>query len=102
MTSVHICHLHLFPTLSRIDFKPTCFDPNVWIKGREGGYKYTRTQTGDVLVMYEYLNYISEKLKKIYTIKALSSPKVHIDCDYMRVNMESTTWWVMGSLNYYD
>ena len=73
---------HLFHTLREMGFKPTRFDQNVWIRGREGGYDYIGTYTDYVLVVATEPTSISEKLKETYTIKAFSPPKFHLGCDY--------------------
>ena len=33
-------HVLLSHTLREMGFNPTCFDLDVWIRGREGGYDY--------------------------------------------------------------
>ena len=47
-------HAHLSQTLREMGFKPTCFDLDVWIRGRDGGYDYIGTHTDDVLVVAKY------------------------------------------------
>ena len=81
-------------------FKPTSFDPDVWIRGREVGYDYFGTHTVDVLVVAIEPNYIFEKLKETYKIKIFGPPKVYIGCDYAQIKKGATTWWVMGSSTY--
>ena len=44
-------HAHLLHTLREMGFKPTRFDPDVWIREREGGYDYIGTHTDEVLVV---------------------------------------------------
>ena len=81
-------------------FKQTRFDPDDWIRGREGGCNYIGTHTDDVLAVAVEPTSILEKLKDTYTIKAFGPPKVHLVCDYAQVNKGATTWWVMGSTTY--
>ena len=57
-------------TLKEIDFKQTSFDPDVWIRGREGGYKYIGTNANDVFIMSVNPTSIFENLKETYTVKA--------------------------------
>ena len=52
-------------------FNPTRFDPDICIRGREGGYNYIRTHTNDVLVVSVNPTSIFEKLKENYTIKKI-------------------------------
>ena len=44
-------YAQLSHTLRAMGFMPTPFDPDVWIRGREGGYDYIRTHTNDVLIV---------------------------------------------------
>ena len=50
-TSGNMCHAHLLHTLGEISFKPIRFDPDVCIRGHEGGYDYIGSHTDDVLVV---------------------------------------------------
>ena len=99
-TSGNIWHAHLSHNLKEMGFKPTRFDPDVWIRGREVGYNYTGTHTNDVLVVAVNTTSIFEKLNETYTIKAFVPPKVHLGCDYAQVNKGATTRWVMGISTY--
>ena len=99
-TSRNRCHAHLLHTSREMVFEPTRFDPDVWIRGHEGGYDYIGTHTNDVLVVSVEPTSISEKLKDTYTIKALGPPKVHIGCYYSQVKKGDKTRWVMGSTTY--
>ena len=64
-----------------MSFKPTRFDPDVCIRGREGGYDYIGTHTNDVLVVAVYPTSIFNKLKNTYKINYFGSPKVRLGCD---------------------
>ena len=93
-------HVHLSHTLREISFQPTRFDPDVWIRGREGRYYYIGIQNDDILVIAVEPNSIFKKLKETYKIKAFGPTKVHLGCDYAQVNKGDTTRWVMGSTTY--
>ena len=99
-TSGNRWHANLLHTLREMGFTLTRFDPDVLIRGREGGYNYIRTHTDDVLVVAVNPTSIFDKLKETYTIKALGPPKVNIGCDYAQVKKGATTWWVMGISTY--
>ena len=71
-------------------FKPTRFDLDVWIMGREEGYKYIGTHTDDVLVVSVKPTSIFKKLKEKYSIKDFGPPKVHLGCDYSQVKKSTT------------
>ena len=70
-------------------FKPTRFDLDVWIRGREGGYNYIGNNTDDILVVALKPTSIFEKLKETYTIKTFVPPTVHLGCDYARITKGS-------------
>ena len=57
-----------------MSFKQTCFDPDLWIKGREVGYDYIDIHTDDFLVLAAGPTYIFNKFKETYTIKDFWSP----------------------------
>jgi len=99
-TSGNRWHAHLSQTLRDMSFKPTRFDPDVWIRGREGGYDYIGTHTDDVLVVAKYPARIFEKLQKVYTIKKFGPPVHHLGCDYSQVKRGSKVNWLMGSITY--
>ena len=99
-TSGNKWHAHLSRTLGEIGFKPTLFERDVWIRGREGGYDYIGTHTDDVLVVAIDPTSIFEKLKETYTIKAFTPPVVHLGCDNVQVKKGDVTRWVMGSTTY--
>ena len=81
-------------------FNLTRFDPDVWIRGRKGGYNYIGTHTDDVLVVAVDPTSIFDKLKETYTIKAFGLPKVHHGCDYAQFKKGATNRWVTGSTTY--
>ena len=78
------CHANLLHALREIGLNPTCFDPNVCIKGCTGGYEHIGTHTDDVLIIAKEPTSIFDKLKKIYKIKVFGAPKVHIGCNYIK------------------
>ena len=74
-------HAQSLHTLRETSFKPTRFDPDVWIRGRKGGYNYISTRTDDVLIVAVNYTSVFNKLKDNYTIKAFGAPKVRLGCD---------------------
>ena len=61
-------HVHLLHTLRAMSFKPTRFEPDVWIRGRKGGYEYIGMHTDDVLVIFTNYTSIFNTFKENYTI----------------------------------
>ena len=62
-------------------FKPTSFDPDVWMKWHEGGYDYIGTHTDDVLVIAVDHTSIFNNLKDTYMIKYFGDTRVHLGFD---------------------
>ena len=89
--SGNIRHAHLSHTLRETSFKPTHFDPDVWIRGREGGKNYIGTHTDDVLLVAVDPTSILKKLKETYTIKSFGPPVVHLGCNYAQVKKGDET-----------
>ena len=83
-----------------MSFKPTSFEPDVWIRGQGRGYDYIGMHTDDVLVLAVNPNYISNKFKDTYKIKAFEAQKVHLGCEYSQFKKGANIRWVIGSLNY--
>ena len=81
-TSGNTRHTNLLHTLRGMNLNLTSFDPNFWIKGREGGYNYIGAPNDDLLVISKDPPYIFEKMKEIYMIKVFGAPKVHLGCGY--------------------
>ena len=80
-TTTNICHAHLSHTLRAMIFKPTCVDPDVFIRGGEVGYNYIGIHNNDFLVGSFNPTSIFNKLKDTYTLKAFGQPKVYFVCD---------------------
>ena len=83
-------------------FSLTCFDPDVWIRGRKGGYKYIRKNTNDVFIVSVNPTYIFKILKETYTIKTFGPSKVHLGSDYSQAKKGTTTQLVMSRSTYTD
>ena len=80
-TSGNRWHTHLSHTLREIGFRPTCYDPDVWIRGRKGGYDYIGTHTNDVLTVAVNPTSIFKFFKETYKIKTFGPSKVHLGSD---------------------
>lgn len=70
-TSGNRWHAHFASTLYKMDFIPTRFDPNVWIKKRSdnSGYDYISTYVDDFLITAKDPWPYMEHLQTIYKIK---------------------------------
>ena len=88
-TSGNRWHAHLSQTLRDMVFTPTCFEPDVWIMGRNGGYDYIGTHTDDVLVVAKHPARVFEKLQKVSTINKYGPLGHHLGCDYTQVKKGS-------------
>ena len=83
-----------------MNFKPTHFDADVWIRGSKRCYNYIGTHTNEVLVVDVNPTSIFNKFKETYTIKDFGLPNVHIGCDCSQVKKGDTNKWVMGYSTY--
>ena len=99
-TSGNRWRAHLLNTLRSMIFKPTHFDPDVWIMRRTGGYDYIGTHTNNILAVSFNPTFIFNKLKYTYTIKAFGASKVYLIFDYSQDLKGANTWWVMGFWTY--
>ena len=99
-TSVNRWHAHLSQTLRDVGFKPTRFDPDVWIRRRDGGYDYIGTRTDDILVVAKHPARVLEKLQKTYMINKFGPPLHHLGCDYEQVKKGYNVKWIMSSFTY--
>ena len=63
--SRNMWHAQLSHTLREMGFKPTHFEPDVWIRGHEGGHNYIGTHTDDVLVVAANHRIRLERLKNL-------------------------------------
>ena len=81
-------------------FKPSRFDPDVWIRWREGGYDHIETHTDDVLVVAKNPARIFEKFQETYTLKKYVPPLHHLGCVYTQVKKGSKMKLHMGSYTY--
>jgi hypothetical protein len=70
-TSGNRWHAHFAATLYKMNFIPTRFDPNVWIKKREdgSGYDYISTYVDDFLITAKDPWPYMEHLQTVYKIK---------------------------------
>ena len=71
-------HAHILHTLREMGFKPTRFDPDVWIRGRKSGYDYIGTRTDYVLVVALNPTSVFDKSKETYNINKFGPPTVHL------------------------
>ena len=61
-TSGNRWHAQLSQTLRDMGFKPTRFDPDLYLRVRDSGYDYIGTHTDDVLVVAKHPARVFEKL----------------------------------------
>jgi hypothetical protein len=92
-------HAHLSDTLLTMGFRPTRFDPDVWMRrGAKGeGYDYIGTHTDDLLVVAKKPEEILTELQKKYTINGIGEPSFHLGCDYKQ---DANGHWYIGTETY--
>jgi hypothetical protein len=96
--SAHQWHAYLADSLLSMGFKPTRFDPDVWIRHdkRTNLYEYIGTHTDDLLVCSKDAKGIFDHLVKTYTIKSIAEPEFHLGCDYRKIDGK----WHIGTKTY--
>ena len=77
-TIVNMWNAYLSHNLRAMSFKPTHFDPCVWVRGPKGGCYYIGTCIDDFLVVSVDPTSIFNKLKETYTIKVFGLLKVNL------------------------
>jgi hypothetical protein len=91
-------HAHLSDNLHSLGFKPTRFDPDVWIRPNGAQYyDYIGTHTDDLLCVSHRADEIMNDIRGIYEIKKVEEPSFHLGCDY-RKNKDGT--WSVGTETY--
>ena len=96
-TSANRWHAHLADTLRVIGFRPTRYDPDVWIRAQEDHHEYIGTHTDDLMVVSKNPQGIMDTLSKTYKIAKIGPPKFHLGCDYIK-NVDGT--WSIGTKTY--
>mmetsp|Transcript_6502 Transcript_6502/g.18301 ORF Transcript_6502/g.18301 Transcript_6502/m.18301 type:complete len:636 (-) Transcript_6502:85-1992(-) len=98
-SAAHQWHAHLANTLLSMEFKPSRFDPDVWIRKQKEVdlYEYIGTHTDDLLVVSMKPDEIMSELQREYTISGIGEPDFHLGCDYERDDQGN---WYIGSKTY--
>ena len=85
-TSAARFHNHLADTFPSLNFNPTRFDHDVWIRSNttKDGYDYICTHVDEFCIFSKELSMIVDKIKKIYQVKSMSSPSYYLGNDFKR------------------
>ena len=100
-TSANRWHAHLADHLRQMDFKPTRYDPDVWIKYRDDTRQdldYIGTHTDDLMIVAKDPMQYMKCLQETFTIKKVAPPEFHLGCDYKRCSV--TNRWMIGTKTY--
>jgi hypothetical protein len=92
-------HAHLADTLRTLDFEPTRFDVDVWIRPNADGltYEYICTHVDDFMIVSKSAQPIMDQLKAIYAIKDIGPPDYYLGNDYKR---DKKGRWRIGQKKY--
>eukprot|EP00957_Ditylum_brightwellii_P011905 897097-Ditylum_brightwellii.AAC.1 len=79
-TSCAWFHDHLSDTLCFIDFLPTQFDRDVWIRlGVDGkSYEYIYTHVDNFCIFSKCTTLVMEQIQSIYTVKSVVQPDYYL------------------------
>jgi hypothetical protein len=100
-TSANRWHAHLADHLRQMGFKPTRYDPDVWIKYRDETRQdldYIGTHTDDLMIVAKDAMQYMKCLQETFTIKKVAPPEFHLGCDYKRCPV--TDHWMIGTKTY--
>ena len=77
---------HLADTLHGLNFKPTRYDNNVWIRQYEDGdcYDYICIHVDDFMAVGKRAQQIMDEINSMYTVKAEGHPDYYLGNDYKR------------------
>ena len=95
-------HKHLAKTLRKMGFKPTRFDPDVYIRDiKEGtGWDYLGVHTDDVTAVAVDARGVMDELMGHYDIKKSGEPTYHLGCDYKKVTHGGNSYYEIGSVTH--
>ena len=81
-------HEHLSLTLSKLGFKPSKADPDLWLKLETDHYEYIARYVDDVIVFSKDPIKIIEDLKNIYEMKGVGKPQYYLGGDIVQIGEE--------------
>ena len=98
-TSSERWHAHFSDSLRGLEFKPTRYDKDVWIRLNEDGdcYDYICTHVDDFMIVSKNPQSIMDQLKAIYAIKSIGEPEYYLENDYKR---DEKGRWAIGCKKY--
>ena len=77
-------HAHFADTLRSMEFVPTRYDKDVWMRKSEDEtyYEYVCTHVDDFMIVSRKPEVIMEKLKEVYSISSEGPPEYYLGNDY--------------------
>jgi hypothetical protein len=100
-TSANRWHAHLSDNLRAMGFKPTRFDPDVWLRLRDekAGYYYIGTHTDDLMIVAQDASYHMSTIRDKYIVKGGGPPSFHLGCDS---EQSKDNKWKIGRKSYVE
>ena len=98
-TSGQNWHIHLDETLRGMGFKPTRYDPNVYMRSNKdsSSYDYLGCHTNDITVMAKDAQAVIDQLMRSYEITKPSLPVYNIGCTYSKEVVKGREMCHIGS-----
>jgi hypothetical protein len=98
-TSGNRWHAHFANTLHSMGFTPTRFDPDVWLRKRDGGdgYDYISTYVDDFLITAKDPWPYMRQLQEVYKIKDPDAPSTYLGALYTG---DPSGSWTINCRNY--
>eukprot|EP00957_Ditylum_brightwellii_P028250 2133510-Ditylum_brightwellii.AAC.1 len=92
-------HNHLSDMLRGMEFKPTQFDCDVWIRLRvdKKSYEYICTHIDDFCIFSKQADNVMAQIKAAYTVKSVGPPKYYLG-NYFKCSTKGR--WHMGCKKY--
>ena len=85
-TSSERWYCHCADTLRGLEFEPTRYDRDVWIRKSEDGthYEYICTHVDDFMIVSKRPDLIMEMMQAIYKVKTIGPPDYYLGNDYKK------------------
>jgi hypothetical protein len=100
-TSANRCHAHLSDNLRAMGFKPTRFDPDVWLRLRDvkAGFDYIATHTDDLMIVAQDASHHMSTVRDKHIVNGDGPPSFHLGCDY---EQSKDNKWKIGTKSYVE
>jgi len=81
-------HEHMSDTLSKLGWKPSKADPDLWMRKSDHGYEYIARYVDDVIVFAKDPMSVMKLLQETYTMKGVGAPQYYLGGDVLKLGEE--------------